>query len=297
MSKRLTSDQIEACSKQIFESILPVDLCKKTELDGKFEKYDYIIHIFDGGVPKYDFRLQIKGVNIDKVKKKQIDIKKYLKPWRESTLPVIFVLVNIKSKQMWWEHIDEYYARSRLKLKNRKHGTVTITPTHELTNKNAREFILQCQDIYIKHAKNYSDPPTSVEKYVNEQLAIDEQIRDKVIVVDEYEVEKHKIEDAKHRMTDLFTQLGDKCGRYMGFICLLENVPFDLGSNGSTTREKIREYLKITSTEENLCIEYLLKHKIIERTGEIISIKERKDAEIHLHNLINEKKFKIENWL
>ena len=79
---------------------------------------------------------------------------------------------------------------------------------------------------------------------------------------------------------------------YLSLIYLLE--PFYVDNRGDIIRKKLRKLLTITKKEENTLVRKFEKSNLIERTGSLIFLRDKKTIKEFLDDLIKKNKINLE---
>ena len=131
---RSKQDELDAKADAILSGLIDHRHVKILPINGNYPGIDWLIQFVDGNgnyTSKYLFH-QLKGKGNAKKLSFSCEVT-HLRHWSESSLPVIFILVDINSGKAYWENIDwDYVSKLDLSL-SQKTKTIHFDPNKEIS--------------------------------------------------------------------------------------------------------------------------------------------------------------------
>jgi hypothetical protein len=312
------SDVNEANSRLLFSRNLPTDRCLDTPAGGKFPAFDGYIAILniDRRITGKHFNYQLKSVVDEKQAYYDCD-RTFLNSCKVNNIPVILVLVNLSTEIIYWENVSPSYIDNVLKVDD---GTKYARVKFKLSNKveKGNDFIDQCHEICLERER-LSQRRTEYGQAITKGVAGSEQ-KDPLVTESENQLtaavenlaadnqqlkqsEKQKgeklvfeVPTTTESIKQKFIQsvsfdLSDKFIYYQGFVYLLE--PFYIDRRGNEIRKKVREMLAINRQQEDLFLQQLAQLNLVDRVGEIVSIKDKAQIKALLNELLNKNQLDV----
>ena len=276
-----STDLTEGQSRNIFQARLPMAEALFGFYDGKYPNLDgHVEFIGPSGSTTSKMFFQLKGTQED-VNFYDCDIE-FLNYCFQSAEPCVLVLVNIPRDKVYWVHIDPEYISSVLGITDLATFTqqtkrITFSDAQVIDN-NSAELIAMCRKHYADNAPRLA----AMSAGTNARAGVTAE-GDAVTAVGAGRAQPFA--DVQSKFVPVTEGMEDKMMMYHAFVYSLR--PFYLDQRNDTRRRALLLYLGITDSEERYIIEALSRARLLDRTGDLLFVTDKRDALSTLNHYVD----------